>query len=39
MSDAKYAAVARERLDAESRGLTLRDVRHGQRGLFDGVES
>lgn len=34
-----YAAVARDRLDAESRGLTLRDVRHGQRGLFEGVES
>lgn len=37
--DARYAAIARERLDAESRGLTLRDVRHGQRGLFEGVES
>jgi len=33
--DAKYAAVSRERLDAESQGLTLRDVRAGQRSLFE----
>jgi site-specific DNA-methyltransferase (adenine-specific)/modification methylase len=33
--DEKYAAIARERIDAETRGLTLRDVRHGQRGLFE----
>lgn len=37
--DAKYAAIARERIDAETRGLSLRDVRHGQRGLFETVES
>lgn len=35
--DAHYAAIARDRLDAESRGLTLRDVRAGQRGLFEEV--
>lgn len=33
--DAHYAAVARERIDAETKGLSLRDVRHGQRGLFE----
>lgn len=33
--DAKYAAVARERLAAESQGLTLRDARAGQRSLFE----
>jgi site-specific DNA-methyltransferase (adenine-specific) len=33
--DAKYAAVARERIEAETKGLSLRDVRHGQRGLFE----
>lgn len=33
--DAKYAAVARERMEAESKGLTLRDARAGQRGLFE----
>lgn len=32
--DAKYAAVARERLAAESQGLTLRDARAGQTSLF-----
>jgi site-specific DNA-methyltransferase (adenine-specific) len=32
--DAKYAAVARERLEAESQGLTLRDARAGQQPLF-----
>jgi DNA modification methylase len=36
--DAKYAAIARERIEAETKGLSLRDVRHGQRGLFE-VES
>lgn len=33
--DAKYAAVCRERMEAESKGLTLRDARAGQRGLFE----
>lgn len=33
--DEKYAAIARERLEAESRGLTLRDARAGQTSLFD----
>jgi DNA modification methylase len=32
--DAKYAAIARERLTAESQGLTLRDARAGQQSLF-----
>lgn len=32
--DARYAAVARERLAAESQGLTLRDARAGQQSLF-----
>lgn len=32
--DAKYAAVARERLAAESQGLSLRDARAGQVPLF-----
>lgn len=32
--DAKYAAIARERLTAESKGLTLRDSRAGQISLF-----
>ncbi len=36
--DAKYAALARERMIAESQGLTLRDARAGQRPLF-GPES
>jgi site-specific DNA-methyltransferase (adenine-specific) len=33
--DATYAAVARERLEAEARGLTLRDARAGQTSIFD----
>lgn len=33
--DAKYAAIARERIAAEVSGLSLRDVRAGQRGLFE----
>lgn len=33
--DAKYAQVARERLEAEVRGLSLRDARAGQMGLAD----
>lgn len=32
--DEKYAAVARERLEAESKGLSLRDARAGQQSLF-----
>lgn len=32
--DAKYAAIARERLAAESQGLSLRDARAGQISLF-----
>lgn len=32
--DAKYAAIARERLEAESKGLTLTAARAGQRSLF-----
>lgn len=34
--DQKYAAVARERLAAESQGLTLRQARAGQTTLFGG---
>lgn len=34
--DAKYAAVARERLEAEVQGLSLRDARAGQQSLFGG---
>lgn len=34
--DAKYAAVARERLAAEAQGLTLRDARAGQLSLLGG---
>lgn len=34
--DPKYAAVARERLAAESQGLTLRQARAGQTSLFGG---
>jgi site-specific DNA-methyltransferase (adenine-specific) len=34
--DTRYAAVARERLEAESRGLTLRDARAGQLSLLGG---
>lgn len=33
--DARYAAIARERIEAETKGLTLRDVRAGQRSLFE----
>jgi site-specific DNA-methyltransferase (adenine-specific)/modification methylase len=33
--EAHYAAIARERIEAETKGLTLRDVRNGQRGLFE----
>jgi site-specific DNA-methyltransferase (adenine-specific) len=35
--DATYAAVARERLEAEARGLTLRDARAGQTSIFDAM--
>lgn len=35
--DAKYAAVATERLEAEERGLTLRDARAGQTSIFDAL--
>ena len=35
--DAQYAAVATERLAAESQGLTLRDARAGQQSLFGGA--
>ena len=34
--DARYATIARERLAAESQGLTLRDVRAGQMSLLGG---
>ena len=34
--DAHYAAIARERLAAESQGLTLRDARAGQMSLLGG---
>jgi 16S rRNA G966 N2-methylase RsmD len=33
--DEKYAAIARERLAAEERGLSLRDARAGQTSIFD----
>lgn len=33
-----YAKVAAERLAAEERGLTLRDVRRGQTSIFDAME-
>lgn len=33
--DATYAAVARERIEAETRGLSLRDARAGQTTIFD----
>jgi 16S rRNA G966 N2-methylase RsmD len=36
--DAKYAAIARERLEAEDRGLSLRDARHGQTSIFDALK-
>lgn len=35
--DAKYAALARERMRAEAQGLTLRDARLGQLPLLAGV--
>jgi len=35
--DATYAAIARERLEAESRGLTLKDARMGQTSIFDAL--
>lgn len=35
--DAKYAAVAQERMEAESQGLTLRDARAGQLSLLGGA--
>lgn len=35
--DPRYAAAARERLEAESRGLSLRDARAGQTSIFDMV--
>lgn len=35
--DPTYAAIARERLEAESRGLNLRAARAGQRSLFEGL--
>jgi len=35
--DPKYAAVARERLRAESQGLSLRDSRAGQLAMFPGA--
>jgi site-specific DNA-methyltransferase (adenine-specific) len=36
--DAKYAAIAQERLEAEARGLTLRDARAGQTSIFDQLQ-
>ena len=36
--DAKYARVAQDRLAAEMRGLSLRDVRAGQTSIFDVLE-
>lgn len=36
--DEKYAAIARERLVAEQRGLTLKDARAGQSSIFDVLE-
>lgn len=33
--DEKYAAIARERLQAEERGLSLKDARAGQASIFD----
>lgn len=35
--DATYAKVAQDRLDAESRGLSLRDARAGQTSIFDAM--
>jgi site-specific DNA-methyltransferase (adenine-specific) len=37
--DAKYAAIAVERLEAESRGLSLKDLRLGQTSIFDVLET
>lgn len=37
--DAHYAAVARERLEAETQGLTLAAARAGQRSLFAGDDA
>lgn len=34
----RYAQIAAERLAAEERGLTLRDVRRGQTSIFDTME-
>jgi site-specific DNA-methyltransferase (adenine-specific) len=36
--DEKYAGVARERLEAESKGLTLRDARAGQLSLLEAAK-
>lgn len=36
--DEKYAAIARERLEAESKGLTLRDARAGQLSLLEAAK-
>jgi len=36
--DAKYAAVAQERLEAEAQGLNLRDARAGQLPMFGGAK-
>lgn len=36
--DAKYAAVAQERLEAEAQGLSLRDARAGQLPMFGGAK-
>jgi DNA modification methylase len=33
--DAKYARLAQQQLEAEARGLSLRDVRAGQTSIFD----
>lgn len=35
--DATYAKVAQDRLEAESRGLSLRDARAGQTSIFDAM--
>lgn len=35
----KYAAIARERLEAESRGLSLREARAGQSSIFDVLDA
>lgn len=36
--DAKYAAIARDRLAAEGRGLSLSAARAGQTSIFDAIE-